>query len=227
MKCCIVQDLLPGYIDGLTSEGTNEEVRKHLKDCETCRTLHEQMSAEIPKKMLLEKKEIDFLGKLKTRIRQGYAFGAFLICALVTCVVGFMRAYDLPVAYDPQKMTIEINNMDELCLVLQESVDSDDFTSRGRTLQQNGEPVRVVYYCYTRTLWNSLFPTNGCFMDSCISTGTIYENSLFRDSGADDQPKMRNIYYLPMGNMNRLDRLSDEEFDAQKENAVLVWSGVI
>ena len=26
MKCCIVKDLLPGYIDGLTSEETNEEV---------------------------------------------------------------------------------------------------------------------------------------------------------------------------------------------------------
>ena len=26
MKCCIVIDLLPGYIDGLTSEETNEEI---------------------------------------------------------------------------------------------------------------------------------------------------------------------------------------------------------
>ena len=31
MKCCIVKDLLPGYIDGLTSEETNEEMKMHLE----------------------------------------------------------------------------------------------------------------------------------------------------------------------------------------------------
>ena len=38
---------------------------------------------------------------------------------------------------------------------------------------------------------------------------------------------MREIYYLPMRNMDRLGRLSDEEFDALREKATLVWSGVI
>lgn len=38
---------------------------------------------------------------------------------------------------------------------------------------------------------------------------------------------MREIYYLPMRNLDKLNRLSDEEFDAQKEAARLVWSGVI
>ena len=38
---------------------------------------------------------------------------------------------------------------------------------------------------------------------------------------------MREIYYLPMGNMNRLSLLSNEEFEALKEDAVLVWSGKI
>ena len=33
MKCCIVIDLLPGYIDGMTSEETNEEIEKHLNGC--------------------------------------------------------------------------------------------------------------------------------------------------------------------------------------------------
>ena len=28
MKCCIATDLLPGYIDGLTSPETNEEIEK-------------------------------------------------------------------------------------------------------------------------------------------------------------------------------------------------------
>ena len=37
MKCYIVKDLLPGYIDGLTCEETNAEIREHLKGCQDCR----------------------------------------------------------------------------------------------------------------------------------------------------------------------------------------------
>ena len=32
MKCEIVRDLLPSYIDGLTSSVTNEEIEKHLDE---------------------------------------------------------------------------------------------------------------------------------------------------------------------------------------------------
>ena len=48
MKCCIVKDLLPGYIDSLTSEETNEEIKQHLKDCADCTTICPQMGAVVP-----------------------------------------------------------------------------------------------------------------------------------------------------------------------------------
>ena len=33
MKCEMIRDLLPLYIDGLTSEESNKEIDKHLKTC--------------------------------------------------------------------------------------------------------------------------------------------------------------------------------------------------
>ena len=33
MKCEVVRDLLPLYIDKLTSEESNKEIEKHLKNC--------------------------------------------------------------------------------------------------------------------------------------------------------------------------------------------------
>lgn len=57
MKCCIVRDLLPGYVDGLNSEETDAEVKKHLEDCADCRKICAQMSAELPKETLPEKKK--------------------------------------------------------------------------------------------------------------------------------------------------------------------------
>lgn len=34
MKCEMIRDLLPLYIDGLTSEESNREIEKHLKTVE-------------------------------------------------------------------------------------------------------------------------------------------------------------------------------------------------
>ena len=58
-----------------------------------------------------------------------------------------------------------------------------------------------------------------------ISEGAVYEEHLFRNANTDDQPIQREIYYLP--SVKGFDHLSDEEFDAQREVAELVWSGVI
>lgn len=46
MKCTIIQDLLPLYCDGLTSSDSNEEIEKHLQDCEKCREVYDTMTAK-------------------------------------------------------------------------------------------------------------------------------------------------------------------------------------
>ncbi|HBN56823.1 MAG TPA: hypothetical protein DD414_08605 [Lachnospiraceae bacterium] len=44
VTCAIIKELLSHYMDGLTSDETNTEIRKHLETCEACRTLYEQGS---------------------------------------------------------------------------------------------------------------------------------------------------------------------------------------
>ena len=34
LTCEVVQDLLPSYVDGLTSDVSNQAVEQHLKTCE-------------------------------------------------------------------------------------------------------------------------------------------------------------------------------------------------
>ena len=38
-RCSVVRDLLPGYIDNLTSEQTNAFVKAHLAACAECRAV--------------------------------------------------------------------------------------------------------------------------------------------------------------------------------------------
>lgn len=46
MKCGIIKDLLPSYIDELTSEDSNQAIEKHLKICDECQRYYKSMCPE-------------------------------------------------------------------------------------------------------------------------------------------------------------------------------------
>ena len=50
IPCEVIRDLLPSYVDELTSEVTNQVIRDHLETCEDCRERYASMHAaeEIP-----------------------------------------------------------------------------------------------------------------------------------------------------------------------------------
>ena len=70
MKCDIIKDLLPSYIDGLTSEASNELIREHLESCSECRSYYEEMKREItaPEIVARNKNEIRPFRKGKRRL---------------------------------------------------------------------------------------------------------------------------------------------------------------
>ena len=47
LPCEIIRDLLPSYVDGLTSEVTNEAICEHIQSCDACKeTLHRMQAPE-------------------------------------------------------------------------------------------------------------------------------------------------------------------------------------
>ncbi len=50
MKCEIIRDLLPSYVDGLTSEESNREITAHVAECAPCKEILEQMQEEVQEK---------------------------------------------------------------------------------------------------------------------------------------------------------------------------------
>jgi len=83
MKCYIVKDLLPGYVDGLLGKETTVEVELHLKECDDCRSDYEKMKSpvKIPLPPTTDK-EVDFLKKVR-RKAWGIAVCLFVIGVLV------------------------------------------------------------------------------------------------------------------------------------------------
>jgi hypothetical protein len=70
IPCEVIEDLLPLYADNLTQNATNQIIKEHLKECESCRVKYENMTGQMGKEAFIEeapKAEIDYLKKIKRK----------------------------------------------------------------------------------------------------------------------------------------------------------------
>lgn len=83
MKCEIIRDLIPSYIDGLTSKESNEAIEEHLSTCEECTDVLNQMKEEIPAtEVEVNKKDIKPLKKIKKKMRKSVLITAGILLIL-------------------------------------------------------------------------------------------------------------------------------------------------
>ena len=85
--CKIIQDLLPNYIDGLTNDQTNEFIKSHLKECNNCPKILENMKKEIDlNAQKSSKQEVNYIKKFKNHLRtlQGILLVFLLAFVIVT-----------------------------------------------------------------------------------------------------------------------------------------------
>lgn len=95
IPCEMIQDLLPSYVDELTSEVSNQEIRRHLDGCSSCSAVLRRMKGELPDETCAptaggenegnpeEKMEIDFLKKSRRRSQQTVATALAIIVIMV------------------------------------------------------------------------------------------------------------------------------------------------
>lgn len=88
LDCEIVRDLLPLYLEGLTSPGTSAAVEAHLAGCPACANVRENMAAPaadpVEKGADPAQKEVDYLKRVRSRGRLRVALavvGTVLILA--------------------------------------------------------------------------------------------------------------------------------------------------
>lgn len=84
-ECKIIQDLLPNYIENLTSRETNEYIENHLEECGECLKILKGMGEEITLDKIDEKKKIDYLKKIKHRNK--LIIGIILAIAILLIII--------------------------------------------------------------------------------------------------------------------------------------------
>ena len=86
MKCEIIRDLLPLYIDGLTSKESNQEIEKHLKNCEECQKYYQEMTGDIDNFSVITNEDVNLIKKIKKKNRKkalGIFVGAFVLSGVL------------------------------------------------------------------------------------------------------------------------------------------------
>lgn len=68
--CKVVQDLLPNYIEKLTNPETNKYIETHLKECEECNKIYENMKKEIELNITQrDRREVKYIKKFSNKMK--------------------------------------------------------------------------------------------------------------------------------------------------------------
>jgi hypothetical protein len=90
IPCEVIEDLLPLYADNLTQSGTNQIIKEHLKECESCLIKYENMTGQMGKEGLKEeapKAEIDYLKKIKRKNQNKIVLAALSTILIVFFII--------------------------------------------------------------------------------------------------------------------------------------------
>lgn len=93
-ECEIVQDLLLGYVDETLNKESKKLVEKHLIECENCSERLKEIKEDIKENQNNQKKEIDYLKKIrrKSKIKSVLiAIGVILLVILILYMNKFIK----------------------------------------------------------------------------------------------------------------------------------------
>lgn len=87
-NCNVIKDLLPNYIDSLTSDDTNMLIENHLKECKDCKKYFDEMNSEIEKEKLKDEKIVKEIKKYKRKIGILKIFISLIFIIILVSVLG-------------------------------------------------------------------------------------------------------------------------------------------
>lgn len=87
LTCGVVRDLLPSYVEGLTSDETNAAVENHLAGCPDCTARRDAMAAPEESASAEQSREVDYLKTVKRK--SGRRVVIAVLCTVLLILAGF------------------------------------------------------------------------------------------------------------------------------------------
>lgn len=119
MKCDIIEDLLPSYIEGLTSRSSNKEIEEHLQHCEGCKNFYQEMSGSTEKVKAAvnptEIKNLDYLKKVRRKQIKRVILSVCIMLVLFIAAIGLflvntqVSLKDIKLSYQKIGSSFQVN----------------------------------------------------------------------------------------------------------------------
>ncbi|QTD39521.1 zf-HC2 domain-containing protein [Sporosarcina sp. Te-1] len=119
----VFKDLVPSYLDNLTSEETKRLMEEHMLDCEDCREylkeMQEELSVESTEEQKIEKRNIDYFKKVKSKNKKkmftivGSLLSIFLVIGVGWYIIfvhmWIVKEKDVELAIAQQDQTVTLS----------------------------------------------------------------------------------------------------------------------
>ena len=95
IKCDVIRDLLPLYMDGVVSDESRRLIEEHMEECDDCRRYLAELKGEEGEDVSIEfKGELEPLKKLRRKERFNRIALIVVLLAFVAMLVAFVSRYD-------------------------------------------------------------------------------------------------------------------------------------
>ena len=156
IKCTIIQDVLPLYMDGVVSQDTKEMVEGHLEHCDQCQKEYESMKRDLY--IPVENKTSLFKNISRKWRKKKMIISIVSILATASILVGvfsYVFYYETVSPYAENLVKIETRNNNQLVShYFGESYASVKVT-HPMPLEIDGEKKNVSFIFYTKTISDS------------------------------------------------------------------------
>lgn len=233
VNCDIIKDLLPLYVDNISSEETNKLIEEHLMECEKCKEHFNIIKEETKVSSIDEKKAIkNFLQKIKKKRLIAIILSIITTLLLVTVIWSVFNKKDFVMKYKENLINVEEQEDGEIFV----NVNTSNYSTCQAILEENYDGSIDIYITLYQTLIDKFYAkeefksfgyVQKCYknyVEENIDIKWIWENNKGKMTLTPcNDVKIANIYYIDNKNkfmiILKSNETSDPAFEIQK-----IWS---
>ena len=214
IKCTIIQDVLPLYIDEVVSQDTKEMIDEHLQYCNKCQKEYESMKRDIF--IPVENKDSLFNNvSRKWRKKKVVISTVSTLVTAIILIVTFLSVfyYETVIPYSEDLIKIERQNDNQLVSRYYGESYAGFNGTHPIPLEIDGEKKNVSFIFYTKTIADS--PSRNLINDEKSLNEQEYIFQL------PESEKVDAVYYVDF-NVKKIAAEKDS-WESIIERAVLIW----
>jgi hypothetical protein len=180
MNHSVFRDLVPSYIENLTSEETNNEIEKHMEQCEDCRQYVKEMQEDLLVEHTDEKKKeekgIDYFKKVRSKNRKKIFI---IVGSLLSIFIGCFFFFDQMWIANEKNVQTSIKQQGTMVTLSFQTKNDNRYI-----LPMSFRGQKYIYEIIIYEKWNDLSEPASIFIDGSPVTFTFLDaNTLILDNG--------------------------------------------